>query len=509
MTAQNPAIYLQAGSHPAEDVRRFIAALLGDVEGILLSTDLAVTEKSGTPDMSVDVAGGRCFILGDEATYQGTYFCENRGVTNLVIAASDPTNERHDLIVAQVEDSDYSGATDAWKLAVITGTPAASPVDPAVPDNAISLARVNVAALATSILDASIDDLRTQAGKRIEGAIDTAGTILLQEIGGTEVGRWGAAGLALGNKFVAPAAVLDVRGDRTAAPFNDANGTTDGRLQFPYPNPETLVTTLETDSAVMLIQEAGNTGDAGIIFRQGTVDWGIYNNADDNELHIAAEAAVAVMQLSTTDVGIGRAPSTARRLAVTEDTVGGAAAEFRTNVDVGVNSVTGIIVQIGTDTDNPSSNDLFCLFRKGDATSIGSISGNGSGGVQYNLTSDRRLKEDRGVFEPDGSIIDDIIIRRFVRTDHGKSGPPPEEIGVFAQELIEVYPQAVAEGFGDPDEEYEEDEIGWVPMGVDYSTLVPVLIAELQQLRGRVAELEGKKAPAKKSPAKKRAAKPK
>lgn len=165
MTAQNPAIFLQAGSHPAEDVRRWMYGLSRGREGILrwsgtTTTALRVTEKSGTPDMSVDVAGGAAYILGDEATYQGTYFVENRGTTNLAISSADPTNPRKDLVVAKVQDSDYSGATDAWSLAVVTGTPAASPTEPTAPDNSITLALVDVPASDTAITNSQITDRR-------------------------------------------------------------------------------------------------------------------------------------------------------------------------------------------------------------------------------------------------------------------------------------------------------------------------------------------------------------
>lgn len=170
MTVQNPPIYLQAGSHPAEDVRRWQRVITTGAEGVLMSgAFLAVTEKSGTPDMSVDVAEGSALILGTEGTYQGTYFVENRGTENLVIAAADATNDRWDIVVAKVEDSDYSGATDAWSLAVVTGTPAASPADPTLPDNHIPLARVVVAALDSSIEDADVTDLRPWA--RLNGEV--------------------------------------------------------------------------------------------------------------------------------------------------------------------------------------------------------------------------------------------------------------------------------------------------------------------------------------------------
>ena len=160
MTVQNPALFLQASSHPAEDVRRFVATTFDNGSGVVGSSDLAVTQN-GTPNMSVNVAGGQVVVGGTEATYQGSYFCENRGTTNLVISAADATNPRRDLIIARVKDAAYSGAVNEWSLEVVTGTPAASPVDPSVPANSFVLARVAVAALASSVTNANITDLRT------------------------------------------------------------------------------------------------------------------------------------------------------------------------------------------------------------------------------------------------------------------------------------------------------------------------------------------------------------
>jgi len=160
MTEKNPAIFLQAGAHPAEDVRRFISAVTNDSEGIVDGGDMLVAE-SGTPAMSVQVAGGRAFVSGDEATYAGTYFVENRGSTTVTVTASDGTNGRIDLVVAEVDDSDYSGATDAWALKVVAGTPAGTPAAPTLPDNAYLLATVTVAATVTTIVDANIADNRS------------------------------------------------------------------------------------------------------------------------------------------------------------------------------------------------------------------------------------------------------------------------------------------------------------------------------------------------------------
>lgn len=132
-------------------------------EGIGDSTDLNVTQRGAGANMSVDVSSGRCLVRGDEGSVQGTYHCVNDATVNLAIGAADPTNPRWDLVVAKVQDALYSGAVNAWSLAIVPGTAAGSPADPAVPNNAIVLARVVVGAAVSSITNANITDLRPRA----------------------------------------------------------------------------------------------------------------------------------------------------------------------------------------------------------------------------------------------------------------------------------------------------------------------------------------------------------
>ena len=171
---------IQGQSHPATVARNAQAAMLGapaaavspavqiltagGSHGVVSAGDLAVSQN-GTPNMSVNVAAGRAFIRGTETASlnQGVYSFFNDGVVNLSIGAADPTNPRRDLIIAQVRDANYSGAAIDARLAVVAGTPAASPADPTPPANALVLARVAVAAGATSITNANITDLRTRA----------------------------------------------------------------------------------------------------------------------------------------------------------------------------------------------------------------------------------------------------------------------------------------------------------------------------------------------------------
>jgi hypothetical protein len=171
---------IQGQSHPATVARNATAAMLGapaaavspaaqiltagGSHGVVSAGDLAVTQN-GTPNMSVNVAAGRAFIRGTETASlnQGVYSFFNDGTVNLTVAASDPTNPRRDLVVAQVRDSNYAGAANDARLFVVTGTPAASPSDPTIPANCLVLARISVAALSTTVLNAAITDLRTRA----------------------------------------------------------------------------------------------------------------------------------------------------------------------------------------------------------------------------------------------------------------------------------------------------------------------------------------------------------
>ena len=93
----------------------------------------------------------------------------------------------------------------------------------------------------------------------------------------------------------------------------------------------------------------------------------------------------------------------------------------------------------------------------------------------YNTSSDRRLKSNIQDAASASDKIDAIQVRQFdwnIDDSH-------QDYGLIAQELQPIEPLAVT---GDAD----SDEM----MGVDYSKLVPMLIKEIQELRGRVATLE-------------------
>lgn len=96
----------------------------------------------------------------------------------------------------------------------------------------------------------------------------------------------------------------------------------------------------------------------------------------------------------------------------------------------------------------------------------------------YNTTSDGRLKRDI-VDYSDGL---DIVLR-LRAVEYGWRDEPgaPREVGLIAQDVLEVIPQIVS---GQHSEDAND------PLGVDYGRLTPWLISAVQTLAARVEELE-------------------
>jgi hypothetical protein len=160
MALQNPPAFLQTQPHPAEGVRRMTAALAGTGKGVNGAADMFVSAATA---MNLNVAGGTAWIPGSESIYQGSYFVENRGATTVTVTGGNATFPRKDLVVARVQDATYSGAVSSWSLAVIAGTPAASPTLPTAPVNSIILATLDVPANASAIASVTITDVRPRA----------------------------------------------------------------------------------------------------------------------------------------------------------------------------------------------------------------------------------------------------------------------------------------------------------------------------------------------------------
>ena len=143
---------------------------------------------------------------------------------------------------------------------------------------------------------------------------------------------------------------------------------------------------------------------------------------------------------------------------------------------------------------NPTAN-LWNATTTGDAlffqfatetsfTGRGTISYNRAGGlVAYNVTSDYRAKDIFGKYEASGETIDQLQI--YLGKMKGATIARPMMI---AHEAASVVPYAVT---GEKDAEGKDGEPSYQSM--DHQIFVPLLIAEIQSLRSRVALLETRK----------------
>jgi len=172
MALRTPPSWLQNGSHPAENDRLTMQALYSTT-GTIGSSSLAVSQ-SATPGMSVQIASGWAAIVGTTQANMGVYTAYNDATATAAIATANATNPRIDLVCLTVNDAYYTGSTNNVAINVVTGTPAGSPTVPATPANSIALAKVAVAANATSIVNANITDLRVAVTSNLVSTTSTA-----------------------------------------------------------------------------------------------------------------------------------------------------------------------------------------------------------------------------------------------------------------------------------------------------------------------------------------------
>ena len=163
---------------------------------------------------------------------------------------------------------------------------------------------------------------------------------------------------------------------------------------------------------------------------------------------------------------------------------------FRNDSDLAAGNVYGTTIQMGVSDDatNPGTADYFTLLRRGDGTTIGSIRGTGSASVSYLTTSDATLKTDNGIVTSEriGGIIDGLEVHDFDWID----GDVSDQIGLFAQQAIDILPDTIVTPPGvEPGDDDGEPE-RYLAASLDYSKIVPILVAECQFLRQRLNTLE-------------------
>lgn len=156
----------QMTNHTAGDLRSAFNNFIFQ-EGVvdLSGGHYEVTEKS-TPDMSVDIASGRSFILNDSWTEFSSairfYDTLLDADTNVSISSNASGSTRIDIICIKINTAvtPDANASNVASIIVVEGTPGAGA--PSTPSDHLKIAEVTVANGETAITNSEISDTRTQ-----------------------------------------------------------------------------------------------------------------------------------------------------------------------------------------------------------------------------------------------------------------------------------------------------------------------------------------------------------
>ncbi|MFF7561967.1 hypothetical protein ACFZB4_18590 [Streptomyces pseudovenezuelae] len=182
MAPISPPTWMQAGSYSARADRLLLASLLS-YPGFAAdeATPLRIRQgvkpsytqyqmkvrAAATPNMTVIVSAGFCWIDNHDLAGYGAYACVNDADYTVTVPAAGGAGQfRKDCIVASVYDAETAGAASEFRIELIQGPYAASAgatVRGTLPPNAQVLADIAVAPSQTSVSSGNITDIRQYA----------------------------------------------------------------------------------------------------------------------------------------------------------------------------------------------------------------------------------------------------------------------------------------------------------------------------------------------------------
>jgi len=192
-----------------------------------------------------------------------------------------------------------------------------------------------------------------------------------------------------------------------------------------------------------------------------------------------AGASIEIMRFAGANVSIG-STTPQRRLTVkgTGTTLG--VGDFVTEITNTHATVGDGVLLVAGGPNSADTGTLLVMFNDAGSNTIqGYIARNGAAAVVYATTSDERLKA--RIQDSDAGLA--AVMQIPVRDFEFAADPGRVQQGLLAQELHEIYPDAVHVGGDDPEKE---------PWGIDYGRLTPLLMRAVQQLAARVEALEAR-----------------
>lgn len=226
-----------------------------------------------------------------------------------------------------------------------------------------------------------------------------------------------------------------------------------------------------TDTTANYRYRINNDYSSMLSFRSGGFD---FNTAPIGTAGNVIPYTTAMVILQSGNVGIGT-NSPAYKLNVTAAPPSIAPVAFIENTG-GTNGSDGLYIKAGT---NGLAGAYFVAFFRPDGLQIGAITQNTSTAVAYTTISDKRLKNIIGGTQK--GLTDLMKIKIYDYTF--KSDPNKKvETGFMAQELYEIFPQAVSK----PKETNEAAEK--TPWMVDYGRVTPLIIKAVQEQQQEIDE---------------------
>ena len=164
-----PAIGDAAIDYSAQEMRQYVRAQLtmasgvGGEQGVVASSGFTVTQRGAGANMSVDVASGLAYVVGDDVTNQGTYQVWNDGTFNVTGWTVPGAGTFHHRLELQIQDKLNNGVFSGYAAAFVAKLDTGGGL-PAEDNSAITLATIDIPSGSASITNSMINDYRQRVG---------------------------------------------------------------------------------------------------------------------------------------------------------------------------------------------------------------------------------------------------------------------------------------------------------------------------------------------------------
>ena len=338
--------------------------------------------------------------------------------------------------------------------------------------------------------------LKTNASERIrinsggKVGISTSAPQILLDVGGSSSGglaglsnpvlyagftnntNFGGIVLGSGPNGNSPFIAASKRSNGTACALNFY---TAGALQARIDTSGRLLINRTSGDFHLDVAGAARISDIFYMANDKRIQWGGSNVAfiqgNDNDSLIFAVAS-EVFRINDTALRIGQTSTNAPGQ---DNTTVGAAIGKDGRIS---SSTSGTITGLNLNTNTQSNSKHYISFRRSGAQ-IGSVTQNGASNVSYNTFSDRRVKEN---IEPLVDALTTLLKLKPVNYNYKTDKEKKKFDGFIAQDLLEDKVCDYAATYIEREDWY----------GIDYSKLVTVAIAAIQELAGKVSDLEAK-----------------